>query len=148
MRKLRKAALIASSVLAMAACGSPASAALTTPTHNSPNHTSTVTYAFYSTATGSEAPTNQVPAGWMFNDNTDFEADNPIACESAYLGNITEYLCTVPRAQAPDDTSYDVTFTDDGDMLYSNDPNQDILDPFAGGSPNGRLLPSERPVTD
>lgn len=146
MRKslTRKAVLIASSVLAVAACGSPASAALTTHHSTAP----TVTYAFYSTATGSAAPPNQVPAGWMFNDNTDFEADNPVACESAYLGQITEYLCTVPRAQAPDDTSYDVAYTDDGDMIYVNEPNQPVLDPFAGGSPNGRLLPSRPPVTD
>lgn len=81
----------------------------------------TVTYAFYTTDTGVPASSALAPAGWAFNDNTDFEDDHPGLCDVTLLAPHTDaYVCTVPLALAPDDTTYDVHFTDDGELTYAD----------------------------
>lgn len=56
------------------------------------------TYSFYTTDSGVPAPSSIAPAGYAFQDNTDFEDDNPQLCDSellrAAVPSVTVYTCT------------------------------------------------------
>jgi len=130
-------ALATTGALALTALGFAPSADAHTPVPTSAPITSSITspnvqYAFYSTDTGTEAPTSEAPYGWMYKDNTDFEDDHPKWCDTSSLTtHVTAYLCSVPRNHASDDQSYDVKWTDDGDLYYT--ASGDVLDPIFGG---------------
>lgn len=80
---------------------------------------STVTYAFYATTTGQ--PSSDAPSGWHFSDNTDFE-DDSTGCQVAAIAgtDVRTYVCVVPLADAPDDTTNDTHVTDDGEIVYAD----------------------------
>jgi len=122
-------ALATTGAIALTALGFAPSADAHPPVHTT---TANVQYAFYATDTGTEAPSSEAPYGWMYKDNTDFEDDHPKLCDTASLTtHVTAYLCSVPRNHAPDDASYDVKWTNDGDLYYVH--SGDVLDPIFGG---------------
>jgi hypothetical protein len=111
----RTAPVLALALGALLSSTSPADA-VCTPTN--PNNPNTGSYAFYTTDNGQPAPASLAPAGYLYNANTTFE-DNPANIDLCLVTSlhvnpgVDVYICK----GIPADPSYNVTFTDDGDML-------------------------------
>lgn len=127
----------------VSACGSPNPALATQVTKAShkpvrpasaatSHNRETVSYAFWINATDPAAPYSDKTYGGLMNaTNADYEATSPYCTVVELTPDVDAYACIgVPFAEAgpyADDSSYDVHFTDDGELVTSTDPAQ-VLD--------------------
>lgn len=116
MRKVAALILAVSTAaaLALAGCSHTQAATPSAPVRE------TVSYAFWIDTDG--APySDRTYDGLMNADNADYEADSPYCFVAELEPHIDAYACIgVPIAEAgpyADDTSYDVHFTDDGELV-------------------------------
>lgn len=141
---VRRASALALTTLAavaiagpVSACDSPNPSMATQVTKASENPTQTasretVSYAFWINATDSGAPYSDTTIQGLMNaTNADYEADSPYCQVVELTPDVDAYACIgVPLAEAgpyADDSSYDVHFTDDGELVTSTNPTQ-VLD--------------------
>jgi hypothetical protein len=116
MRKAAALILALATALAVAVNAVPARAC-------DPAPDATVSYAFWIDTDG--APySDRLIGGLMNATNADYEADSPYCTVAELAPNIDAYACIgVPLAEAgpyADDTSYDVHFTDDGELATAD----------------------------